>query len=139
MARERSEFLQFEWFIQLADWTYEQLMYIDETAVNEKTLDRSMDGLVWGNQHVKSKALNEQRSGVSCQCIRLMDSSIERSFMGVTMPIYLYFSSKNFTTVRSGSTTRSRRPCRETIQHRLLTGQHLIIPRNFRSNATKSK
>ena len=24
----------------LADWTYEQLMYIDETAANERTLDR---------------------------------------------------------------------------------------------------
>lgn len=32
--------LRDEWFIRLTDWTYEQLMYIDESAFNERTLDR---------------------------------------------------------------------------------------------------
>ena len=40
IARERSELLRFDWFIQLSEWEWEQLIFIDETAVNERTLDR---------------------------------------------------------------------------------------------------
>ncbi|KAK9489364.1 hypothetical protein V1508DRAFT_428250 [Lipomyces doorenjongii] len=39
-AAERSQALRDDWLLQLSDWTAEQLMFVDESAANEKTGDR---------------------------------------------------------------------------------------------------
>ncbi|KAK9388817.1 hypothetical protein V1515DRAFT_596116 [Lipomyces mesembrius] len=37
---ERSQALRDDWLLRLSDWTAEQLMFVDESAANEKTGDR---------------------------------------------------------------------------------------------------
>lgn len=39
-ARERSKLLREEWMTRLTEWQPEQLMFLDESAANERTLDR---------------------------------------------------------------------------------------------------
>jgi hypothetical protein len=40
VARQRSEYLRDEWFVRLTGWTFEQLMFVDESAANEFTVHR---------------------------------------------------------------------------------------------------
>src|SRR5436309_10838865 len=40
MARERSQELRDEWMIRLTQWKPEQLIFVDESAANERTADR---------------------------------------------------------------------------------------------------
>jgi hypothetical protein len=39
-ALQRCEILRNEWKIRLTEWTSEQVMFLDESAANERTLDR---------------------------------------------------------------------------------------------------
>ncbi|KAK9369905.1 hypothetical protein V1509DRAFT_638078 [Lipomyces kononenkoae] len=39
-AAERSQALRDDWLLRLSDWTAEQLMFVDDSAANEKTGDR---------------------------------------------------------------------------------------------------
>jgi hypothetical protein len=41
IAREQSEKCRNEWMLRLDEWEPEQLVFLDETAINERTLDRT--------------------------------------------------------------------------------------------------
>jgi hypothetical protein len=54
VARERSELLHFEWLTQLSQWEAEQLMFIDESAANERTLDRKFG---WSTVNTRARRI----------------------------------------------------------------------------------
>jgi hypothetical protein len=49
MARERSQELRDEWKLRLTQWKPEQLIFVDESAANERTADRKYGWATKGN------------------------------------------------------------------------------------------
>jgi hypothetical protein len=70
-SRECSQLLRDEWYTCLADWSYEQLMYVDESAANERSLDRKYG---WS------------RKGVAARCI----APFRRSEKWSILPVYTH-------------------------------------------------
>jgi len=70
-ARERNQYLRDEWLVRLTDWTHDQLMYIDESAANERSLDRKYG---WSPKGVPARIV----------------SSAKRSKKWSILPVYTY-------------------------------------------------
>jgi DDE superfamily endonuclease/Winged helix-turn helix len=51
VARQRSEYLRAEWNLRLESWTADQLVFLDESAANERTADRKYG---WAPKGIKS-------------------------------------------------------------------------------------
>src|SRR5437667_12295819 len=64
-AAERNQMLRDEWILKLAGWDASQLLFLDESAANERTMDRKYGWAPIGVSHMNISLLNVQKGGQS--------------------------------------------------------------------------
>src|SRR5579859_3866320 len=60
-ARERSQILRDDWLVQLSQWKSEQMVFVDESAANERTADRKWGWVPIGMPCIFEQALKRTK------------------------------------------------------------------------------